>query len=100
MFVNYIDQCTEYFSGTKPCISLNLPFVLPKDLTSYMLGGLTARDNRFTEKTNTIQIRSGDPCDEIYTQLGPLNPSTLRAAKTGLTILEISCQQKHFLQNN
>ena len=28
-----------------------------------------------------------------------LNPFTLRAAKTGLTILEIFIQQKHFLEN-
>ena len=28
-----------------------------------------------------------------------LNPFTLRAAKTGLTILEVFYEQKHFLEN-
>ena len=37
--------------------------------------------------------------DDNFDQVIHINPFTLRMAKTGLTILEMSIRQKHFLEN-
>ena len=46
-----------------------------------------------------VSAAFGAPVGQYRNQPVIINPFTLRAARRGLTILEIYCLQKHFLEN-